>query len=187
MSSRFNAWHVHAAGIAIAVGLSGAGYWLQIGPALARHEQAAAHAADLAAEQSRSRELERTLLGAKEKLIFTEREVAGAEVKLEPPSQLNSRLARLTELAAANGLRVDSVESGQTVHSPRYSTIAVRLTGQGGYRSCAALLKQMHREMRDVAVVALEMGSGGVNSDTTVTFAFDLLWYTRPGEPARKN
>jgi Tfp pilus assembly protein PilO len=178
-------WQTHAAGTALALGLAAGAYLLQIGPALSRHEQTEARAVELSADQSKLRELERTLRGLKEHASVVEREASKAELKLLPATQLNTQLARLTELAAGNSLRVDSIESGQTSLFPRYSSIAVRISGQGNYRSCAGMLKQIHSTMPDMAVVAIEMGSLSVTSDTTVTFAFDLLWYTQPQTPAK--
>jgi Tfp pilus assembly protein PilO len=186
MSRGAQPWQVHAAGAALVVALAGGAYLLQIAPALSRHEQAAAHASDLSTEQSKQRDLQRTLAMLQDKLQQAKREAADAELKLEPAAALNARLARLTELAAGNRLRVDSVQSGATTHQPRYSAIGIRISGQGTYRSCAALLKQIQNEMPDVAVVSLEMGSAAVTTDAAATFAFDLLWYTRPPEQIRK-
>jgi Tfp pilus assembly protein PilO len=185
--SNMKGWQLHAAGTTLVLALAGGAYLLLIGPAISRHEQAAAQSAALNAEQSKSRELERTLLSLKEKLSRTEKEAAKAELKLEPVGQLNSRLARLTELAASQRLRVDSIESGQTISSARYATISIRLSGQGSYRNCAALLKSIQTQMPDVVVMAMDLGSGGITSDTTATFAFDLLWYTQPADSIRKN
>jgi hypothetical protein len=163
-------WQIHAAGSVLILLLAGGAYWLQIGPALSRHELAEAQAADLSSQKSKQRELERTLVMLKEKVSVAEREAGKAEMKLEPITELNARLARLTELAAGKRLRVDSV----------------RISGQGTYRNCAALLREIQTARPDVAVVSLEMGSAAVTTDAAATFAFDLLWYTRPAEPGVK-
>jgi Tfp pilus assembly protein PilO len=187
MSRSAKPWQVHVAGATLVAGLGLGAYLLQIAPALSRHEQAAAHARDLSSEQDKQRNLQRTLVTLQEKVKQATKDASAAELKLEPASALNARLARLTELAAAHQLRVDSVQPGAATHQPRYSMIGIRLSGQGTYRNCAALLRRIQIEMPDVAVTSLDMGSSAVTVDAAATFAFDLLWYTRPIEPARKN
>jgi len=177
-------WRLDAAGAAILLTLGAGAYLLQIGPAWSHREQSIARAGELVAEQGQSRELERKVHALKEQLDTHQRAVDKNELKLEPASELNRRLAALTELCAASGLQVDSIESGETRRLDRYATIAVRITGRGSYRTCATLLSHMHEQMPDVGVIGLDMSSVGLdagnNRQATASFAFDLLWHTKP-------
>src|SRR5437868_5910865 len=124
-------WRTDACGIAIIAGLTAVAYFSQIAPAIDRHEQAKAQAAQLVADQSKARELERSLIALKDHLEKSQQAAAGSQLTLEPATQLNTRLARLTDLAAHNGLQVDVIESGATRMQPRYSTIDIRIAGRG--------------------------------------------------------
>jgi Tfp pilus assembly protein PilO len=176
-----------AAGLAVVLGLTAIAYFGQISPTLSRHEQAQAQVTQLASEQANSKELERSLLTMKDRLDVVQRADNGASLRLEPLSALNQRLAKLTDLAAASGLQVDAIESGATSNLERYSTVAIRISGRGTYRNCAAMLRQLRSATPDVGVVSFQMASAAVSADTTATFLFELLWHTQPQpRPAKK-
>jgi Tfp pilus assembly protein PilO len=169
-----------AAGLAILAGLSAAAYYGLVSPTLRRHEQAGAQALELRSEQTKARDLERSLRSITDRLDATQRQLQAAHFALEPASRLNDRLAELTELAGANQIQVDTIESGALTALERYSTIAIRISGRGSYRSCAAMLSQMRTTMRDVGVVTMQLGSSGGTTDINASFTLDLLWYTQP-------
>jgi Tfp pilus assembly protein PilO len=173
-------WKIDAAGVALVLGLALGPYVGYIGPLRDGHAQAAEQAKQLVAERTRTRDLENSIYGLKEQLDATQRAAASSELKLEPAGELNARLARLTDLASENSLRVDSVESGATTGHDRYATVSIRITGQGNYRDCTTFLRQLRAAMPDVAVTSVQMGSAAVTVDTPATFAFDLLWHTQP-------
>ena len=116
-----------AAGLAIVVGLALVAYFGQIAPHISRFEQAKADSLELAQQQSKRRELERSLRSTADQLDAVVRAVAKAELKLEPVTELNRTLARLTELASANNLLVDSIESGATTQFDRFAATSIRI------------------------------------------------------------
>lgn len=180
-------WRLDAAGIAIIAGLSAIAYFGLISPAVASHEQAQAQADDLLQQRNKARDLDRSARATADQLAATLKAIEQSHFNLEPASALNDRLSRLTEIAGQNRLQVDTIESGATSPFPRYSTTVIRMSGRGSYRNCAAMLKQVRESTIDIGVVALQINSGGVNTDTTASFVFELLWYNQPQQkPAQK-
>jgi hypothetical protein len=188
-------WRTDLAGLAIVAALTAGAYLLQIAPALSRNAQAKAQSAELLSRQSKARELERTVQTLTDDLGAAQRAAAESDLKLHPASELNRTLARLTELASENGLQVDMIESTSTTtaasgstavasgHVPasvRYATVPIRLSGRGGYRSCAAFLNRLRGGMPDMGIHSIELTATGVNADATATFVFHMHWYAQP-------
>jgi Tfp pilus assembly protein PilO len=179
-----------ATGVAIVVGLAVVAYFAQIAPVRGRHDQAKADSMELAQQQSKQRELDRTLRNTKDQLDVALRETASAQLRLEAATELNRKLARLTELASQHTLQVDSIESGATTQGDKYAATSIRLGGRGSYRNCSVMLHEIRAAMPDIGVVSVQMSSvsPGVNgnSATTANFVFELLWYTTPQPAAVK-
>ncbi|HWA49612.1 MAG TPA: hypothetical protein VG742_15170 [Dongiaceae bacterium] len=173
-------WRMDAVGLAIIAGLSASAYFGLVSPTLRRHEQLHAQAAELRGEQSRVRDLERTVRSTTDRFDATQRQLQANPFVLEPASRLNDRLAELTELAGTNNLQVDAVESGALTASQRFSTISIRISGRGSYPDCAAMLQQMRSTMPDVGLVTLQLGASGGTTDINASFMLELLWYTQP-------
>jgi Tfp pilus assembly protein PilO len=173
-------WQVDLTGAGICAALTAIAYFTQIAPAVAQYHQELARAAILEDQQIRVRDLERSLRLAADQLEKTRVEARQSDFKLLPATELNSLLARLTEMAAKNHLRVDSLQSGQTTNLPRYSTVAVHLGGSGTYRNNAAAIHEIRATMPDVNIIGFRLASGGIERDTSATFSLDLLWNTLP-------
>src|SRR3954453_23169601 len=156
-----NLLKMDAAALAIMIGMAETAYFVQISPAHSQYEQAAAETAQLAEQQGKLRELQRSLHATTDQLTATTRAAAQAQLKLDPATELNQRLARLTELASENHLQVDSIESGATTPFERYTTTSIRIGGRGGYRNCAAMLKEIRSSMADIGVTSRQMSSVG--------------------------
>lgn len=176
----WNHWRIDGGGTLIAAGLTAIAYLAHISPTLTNHDMAQARQVQYVAEQGRTRDLERSLYSAKDQLSKAQHTAANSQLRLEPLSELNAKLARLTELAAQHGLALDGIEAGTTTTSDRYSTVPIRATGRGTYRNCLTALQQMRIAMPDVGVAAVEINTAGVNVDTTVTIVLDLHWHAQP-------
>jgi Tfp pilus assembly protein PilO len=183
----WNHWRMDLTAASLVAGLAAIAYFAHVAPTLGQYEQAEAQVNQLSSQQVRSRDLERSLLTMKDKLAALERTAGGArQLELDPASELNRRLARLTELASESGLQVDAIERGATADFQRYSTVGIRISGRGSYRSCAAALAKLRTEMPDTGVVSMDLASAAVTSDPAVTFTLDLLWFTQPQGPTTK-
>src|SRR4051812_44403810 len=96
--SLYKHWRLDVYGTAAVLGLTLFAYFTQISPAMSRHTQARADASQLAVDQTKSRELERSLMISKDQLDQVHRAVDSMQLRLEPITELNNRLARLTNL-----------------------------------------------------------------------------------------
>lgn len=177
---KFNFWTMDAFALLLIVVLGAMAYVMQIGPLLSRRQQAQAQAAQLLQKQSELQQSERTLRRLKDQLQAIQSATEQSQLKLEPVSQLNQKLAHLTALAGEHGLQVDTIESGQTADFARYSTVAIRISGRGAYRNCAAFVGRFPASMPDVGVASFRMVCVNPDDDANTTFVFDLLWYTSP-------
>lgn len=179
-SMKWTHWRLDLTGVAVIAGLSVIAYFGLVSPAIAHHEMAQAQGVELAVQRNKARDLDRSLRAVHDQLTQMQTAIEKANFKLDPPTALNERLAMITDVAGRNRLQVDTIESGVMTPFPRYSTIAIRLSGRGSYRSCSAMLKQIRETMPDVGVSAIQMTSAGVNTDINATFAIELLWHTQP-------
>jgi len=187
MKAKFQHWQINAGGTAIVSGLAAIAYFAQVSPVHNRYEQAQAQTELLTTEQSKAVQLERSVNEMQEHLDSAKEAAEKSQLKLEPASELNTRLAKLTQLAGENHLQLDVTESGATTNSDRYSSVAIRLSGRGSYRNCVQMLKQLRLTMPDVGVVSVELASASVKDDSNATFGFELLWYRQPQpRPAKK-
>jgi Tfp pilus assembly protein PilO len=180
-------WQVDAAGTAVILVLSAAAYFGWIGPLLARRDAAAAQSAELAGLQTQARDAERVLHSLRDRLAATRTALESKSIRLEPATQLNARLARLSELAAARGVQIDSMESGLPAMQPRYGSVTIRIGGRGSYRACGELVRAVRSEMPDVAVTSLELNAGAGKSGADATLLTELRWYTAPKAVASGN
>jgi Tfp pilus assembly protein PilO len=176
----WNHWRMDGAALAAVLGLTAIAYFGQVAPTIQNNELAKAQAIELVSQQTKSRDLERTVRTTGDQLESVRQAIAKNSLQLESASELNKRLARLTDLASENHLQVDTIESGETHDYDRYSTVSIRLAGHGTYRNCQAALANLRSTMPDVGVVSMVMNSGGVTTDTAATFTFELLWHTQP-------
>lgn len=103
-------------------------------------------------------------------------------IRLEDARQINKRLARINELAAARGLQVRGVDPGAVNRGVRYQTIEMKLAGEGGYRGCVEFLRDMHDQFPDTAVTAFRLSGNPQETDQPATFGFELRWYASPTE-----
>jgi hypothetical protein len=105
-------------------------------------------------------------------------------IHLEDASRMNRRLARINELAAGRGLRVQGVDPGAINRGTRYQTIDIKLAGSGGYLGCVQFLRDLHDQFPDTAVSAFRLSGNPQETDQPASFAFDLRWYASPAQTA---
>lgn len=183
-SRRTPAWSIDAGGAALALVLGVAVYGLVIGPSLDRLRTSDMHRA----EAARLRGALETTLGAKRalegRIDDAERALQRSDVRLEGPEQVNRRIARLTELSEASGLKLREVAPQEPVRIPRALTVPIRLTGTGTYAACARFLAELHATHRDVAVVSGEVAGNPAHPDEPAAFRFELAWYAAQPEPS---
>jgi hypothetical protein len=206
-SANWKPWKLDAAGVAFLAAVTLGAYLLQIQPAIRHHEHARLQAIELASARAKARELERTVQLTRDQLAAAQRAASQASLALQPPSAMNQRLAQLTELAGANRLAIDALESGALAHAggipataggQRHALVPIRVSGRGDYRSFQIFLHRLRQNMPDLAVVSFDLTATGLraeagpdgstsdapgadrNFNTSASYVMDLLWFTQP-------
>jgi len=169
-------------GVAIAVGacVSAALYFGSIRPAMLASAGVEATRERIEGERETVERLRKDRRDLDRAIAQVRGDLAELRVLPEPLSRLNQRLSALTELTSAVGLHVDQLTPGKTTPAAKHSTVAIRLTGRGGYQACAGFLLRLHEEMPDTAVSGLRASANIDSPDRPIEFVFDLLWYAAP-------
>jgi Tfp pilus assembly protein PilO len=178
--STWKPWQIDAAGAAVVVALFVAAFAVQIVPAWQARQRAAAQAVDLAAQDQKQQALERAAAGLREQQSALRRERSARSFALEPASAINDRLGRIADLAAENGLTVEALEAGDPKSFPSYSTVSVRMRGQGRYSDCSSFIAHLRETLPDVGVTSLQMTATSGKSGVEASIALELLWHTAP-------
>ena len=178
-----NSWQIYATGVAVCAAVSAGAYLAGIEPALARRAEAAANTAELQTRRENAAQLAGTLAATRRKLAETNRELAGLTLRLESAATLNSRLARLSDLAIEAGLTLDEVQPGTPADGAHYQTVPIRIVGAGTYPACAAFLRRLRERFPDTSVRSFELASSnplrhGGRDPIPAVFRVELTWHT---------
>jgi hypothetical protein len=103
-----------------------------------------------------------------------------AGVRLQPPGNLNLRLAEIAALVDASSMVTLQTELGRTRAERHYQTIEIKLTGTGRYSDCAAFLHRLRTSMPDMGVVSFDLSGNPRAAAAPANFRFDLVWYAAP-------
>jgi Tfp pilus assembly protein PilO len=179
MKKELASWQIDVMAAVAMLAIATGAYYFELAPAMEAREERARHAAELTEAREKSADLELAQAAVKEKLRSVKQSVAQS-VKLEPAAQINVRVAKLTEMAAANSLQVDTIEpgTGSASGSGRYDTIPIRLSGRGAYKDVAKYLRTLHETMADTGIGLLELASA--ENGSSATFVVMLQWHTIP-------
>ena len=171
-------WRIDVAGATVVVALAAVFYLAGLGPLLARREAVMARQERLGSQRARAGELERRLATAREHLEATRRELDRCAVHLEPTSAVNRRLAKLSDLASAAGLKVDQLKPGRAEQAVHYETVPIHIAGKGTYRECVAFLHCLRKVFPDTGVASLDLAGAPA---TASVFQFGLKWHAATG------
>lgn len=151
-------------------------------PLLHHRGDAAARRRELLSQRQRVATAKASVAKLQQQLALAQEELARYPIRLEDARRVNHRLARITDLATARGLEVQGVEPGGITRGPRYQTIALKLTGAGGYRGCVQFLHDLHEQLPDTAVTAVRLSGNPQEEIARPTFDFELRWYAAPAQ-----
>lgn len=174
---RSGVWTIDTTAIACFAGATAIAYFAGVRPMAqakeaTREQFAAARQMDQNREQ-RDRDLRAA--NAEQLKLAAERDEIG--LVLEPETNINKRLARLTELAEQAGLKVTQLTPGKAVSGKRSRMVPIAVAGRGGYAQAGAFLALVHEQMRDTAVARLAMASTPENADQPADCAVQLIWH----------
>jgi hypothetical protein len=177
-------WNVDMIGALALLTLTVAAYVLGIAPLLSRHEFVRRQQIELAQAHAKAREASAELATAQQELVAARQQVTATPLRLQPASQLNQRLALVTDLATRSGARLDDLQPGKATDGARYGVLPIRVAGTGSYPTFAALLSRLRAECPDLGINGFDVSGTPVEGAAPAKFSFDLVWYTQPASKA---
>jgi Tfp pilus assembly protein PilO len=173
-------WQIYAAGIAACTALATGIWFTLIGPTLAQLEKDDAARHELAQRHEKAADLNASLVSTRRQLTTANETLAHSTLKLQPASDLNARLAKLTDLATSCGLTIDEMHPGTLADASKFQTLPVHMAGSGSYPDCAKFLHTLRQSFPDTGVEALEATNPNPTPQgAAATFRLDLVWYTK--------
>jgi Tfp pilus assembly protein PilO len=177
MISRKLKWtSIDSAGIAVCLLLTAAAGWIGFAPIWQRHTTFLQQQEDLQSKKQNNSAQEMALKATEKRLTLTQAQLEQIPLHLQPTTRLNQRLAAITDLAAANNLKIEDIKPGATVAGKRYDAVNIDVAGEGTYPACAAFLHHLKQSMPDVGIEDLHLVSEGT-ADAAAKFTFDLQWF----------
>jgi hypothetical protein len=113
-------------------------------------------------------------------LNIVQQALVNSPVRLEPYTQVNARLASLTNLAIDSELRVDQVQPGNVSIGRRFATLPIRISGYGSFPTVVQFIHELHRRHDDTAVSSFLIRRQQSPGAAHATFECGLTWYAAP-------
>ncbi|HWE93455.1 MAG TPA: type 4a pilus biogenesis protein PilO [Tepidisphaeraceae bacterium] len=171
---------IHASGIAACAALGTGAWFALVGPTLAQRDKDDVSRHQLSERHQKAADLNAALAATRRQVEAANASLSQATIKLQPASDLNSRLTKLTDLATRCGLTIDEMRPGVLSDSSRFQTLPVHMAGTGTYPACAKFLHTLRQSYPDTGVESLEAAnSNPAPQGSDATFRFDLVWYTK--------
>lgn len=171
---------VDATGVGICVLASVAAYVFGIDPMLEQKASVASQRQELRVQRKICAEVQASAKALESQLVAAQEELAEAQIRLQPSSRTNARVAALAALLGNHGLEIDDVHIGQKLASTRCTVVPIGITGRGEYGRSVALLNELIRTFADTSVAKLELVGNPATTDQTAKLRLELLWYTSP-------
>jgi Tfp pilus assembly protein PilO len=178
-AQRKKLWKVIACAAAACLGISAAGYFVGLSPAIAHVSERKADMDELANRQQKGAQAKAELTRTRKRLLEARREVDDLPLRLEPASVVNRRLNRLAEAATAAGVNLNEMQPMPAIDTQHYQTVPIRVTGSGSYPACAAFLHTLRTQFPDTAVQSIDAQNASPGRDNNIAnFRLDLEWHT---------
>ena len=182
---KFSPWRIYLGGAVVCAGLSAGAYAVGVRPAARRHAADVARQAELRAARQKASNLAGQLNTARAELARVNDAIASGSLRLQPVTEINQRLSRLTQLAESIRpvkLTIDEMRPGTVSEGPDYKTVPILIAGNGTYPACATFLHELRKSFPDMAVISFDTTSNGASPDSpAATFQFELAWHASKG------
>ena len=113
-------------------------------------------------------------------------EIASSSIQLLPADQVNSRVSALAGVAGKAGLRVDEIKPSAPVPLARFTTVPIRLSGAGEYKSISLFFDALRGEFRDTGLTAFKLQVSETAEGSELRFELNLVWYAAPMQATPK-
>ena len=169
--------HVDLAGAAVCLLLVLLGYLIGIRPLVVRQKYVADQEAILADRRRSAAKLVGTVTALQNRLAGVKKELSESPIKLRPANRINERIARVADLAADCGMKIDEIQPDKSFSTPRFQTVPIRVVGSGNFKACVKLLRTFRDAFPDTAISSFELKGNPRESATPARFQVELLWY----------
>jgi Tfp pilus assembly protein PilO len=170
---------IDVAGVVVCALVTAACYFTLLRPVSINSQSYAQLQPQVSRQAQAVKDARAALASLQAELDSTRRQLADLPLHLEPSSQVNSRLANLTELASKIGIEVHQIQPEPARAGKRYDIVSIDLAGSGDYGQVTHFMRLLHDRFADIAVVNFELKSGGPVA-TDAQFDIGLAWYTLP-------
>lgn len=170
---------IHAAGAAVALALSAAGWFLAGAPLMHSTDRSRATAERISIRDRQLREAA-AAKSEGERLAAKLQAQLDHAVSLQPSSRLNERLAAISAACDRLGLVVNQLTPAAPETAKRYVTVKVRLVGSATYAQSVALLETLAKDFRDTAVTGFVLRGDPTRPGERSECALDLVWHAAP-------
>lgn len=175
---------VNGIGLGTAIVLASLAFWFGIRPILNERMDLRAKEQELASEKQMFAELRCSLREQRKILQHLEEQIANQPLRLDPVGYLNRTLFKITSMAEDGDIRISQVDPGKNQVGVHYSTVPIRIAGNGSFIGLSKFLGQLH-EVLDTAVLAFHLERNRSKSKDEASFEAEFLWYAAPGQLTR--
>lgn len=182
---------IDASGICVLGVMLALAYYFGLSPVLNARAEVQQHRLLLETEARNAADVEGRIVREQKKLAEWQAKLDATKIQLDPVSELNRRLQRISALWAEHGLEVRQIEPGTPQPDPdsgRFLTVPIRLTGVGSYTGLSGFLHELlvsvypDVEVRTMTVASSPDSTG--KTENGATFAIELRWYAAPAAGA---
>lgn len=171
---------IDAVAVALALVASGAFYAFAVQPVLSLRQKQAAQWRALEAQKRVASQGAAKLANVKQALADTQKRFSELAVQLQPAGNINTRISKLTELAAASKLKIDEVRPSEPTYGADYGSVPIVLDGSGSFNTWAAFLRELAGQFPDTAVETFQLSRKSDEPSSPVQFHVNLVWYVSP-------
>ena len=159
-------------------------YLMGVAPVLTVRHQQAMLRVHLARQRQNALQAVARLEDLRAQLAQVRTSLRACPVRLEPAGTLNTRLGRLTELAAKHQLKVDEIQPSEASYGRDYGVIPIRLAGLGNFRTWISFLHQLNLTFPDISVQSFQLNSKA--GAPAPEFQVQLAWHVLPRSAAEQ-
>jgi hypothetical protein len=173
-------WPIDALGLSICIAATLTFYLLCVAPLARQRQGRARRMSELQDRRQAMAALRADLTRTRERLAVAQEESKAASIRLDPPTEINKRIARLTEFFSALDLTVDDFQTGAPSAGPECSVVPINVVGRGHFIGAARFLRGLNETFPDMSVVRIDLQGTPGQSTSVRRFQFDLFWYAAP-------
>ena len=167
-----------AAGVAAAVVLSFAAYWIAVLPVVVQREIDAGQRNELAALKVSAEDQRVNRDNADLAIERLRSELSKCEIIPTSVNLLNTRIMELGELATESGLVVETIKGDESKPANKRVQVPIMLIARGPYFSIARFLKDLSVKFRDTAVEKFTIAAERTeNQGESGLVQIELSWY----------